>query len=186
MRHAVTCAAVAAVLLTGCAHSAPPPPASLPSASSTTSALGTTGNATQSTGPSSSAGRSGAPSSTISSSVAPKILTTVKLPGTFGGYQASTTTGTGEQQVVYVNPNDAKDTLNVVVTALADATTVASAYTKPALYGPSICGTVASNSATVASCALPLDTGSIVVTGAGTQTVVAIAAASAALWAVLP
>jgi hypothetical protein len=45
---------------------------------------------------------------------------------------------------------------------------------------------VSSNSAAVASCALPLDKGAIVVTGAGTQTVDAIAAASAALWATLP
>jgi len=109
----------------------------------------------------------------------------LKLPATFGTYQASTATGTGEQQVVYVNPNDAKDTLNVVVTALADVTTIASAYTKPALNGPAICGTVSSNSTTVASCALPLDKGAIVMTGAGTQTLDTIAAASAALWAAL-
>lgn len=110
----------------------------------------------------------------------------MKLPATFGTYQASTPAGTGEQQVVYANPNDPKDTLNVVVTALADATTVASAYTQPTLSGPAICGTVSSNSAIVASCALPLDKGAIVVTGAGTQTVAAMAAASAALWAALP
>ena len=184
MRRAVTSAAVAAVLLAGCAQTAPPLPAALPSASSATSATATS---TQSVGPSATASASGTPSSTISApSVTPKVLATVKLPAAFGTYQASTPTGTGEQQVVYANPNDPKDTLNVVVTALADVTTVASAYTLPALSGPAICGTVSSNSAAVASCALPLDKGAIVVTGAGTQTVDAIAAASAALWATLP
>jgi hypothetical protein len=44
---------------------------------------------------------------------------------------------------------------------------------------------VSSNSATVASCALPLDKGAIIVTGAGSQTLEAMAAASAALWAAL-
>jgi hypothetical protein len=113
------------------------------------------------------------------------MLATLKLPATFGTYLASTATGTGEQQVVYVNPNDAKDTLNVVVTALADVTTIACAYTNPTLKGPAICGTVSSNSTTVASCALPLDKGAIVMTGAGTQTLDTITTASAALWAAL-
>jgi len=185
MRRVVTLAAVSVVVLTGCAQTAPPIPAALPSASSATTASALPTSTSSSAKPSSSAG-SATPSSTIARpSVAPKTLTTLKLPATFGTYQASTATGTGEQQVVYVNPNDAKDTLNVVVTALADVTTIASAYTKPALNGPAICGTVSSNSTTVASCALPLDKGAIVMTGAGTQTLDTIAAASAALWAAL-
>jgi len=185
MRRVVTLAAVAVVVLTGCAQTAPPIPAALPSASSATTASALPTSTSSSAKPSSSAG-SATPSSTIARpSVAPKTLATLKLPATFGTYQASTATGTGEQQVVYVNPNDAKDTLNVVVTALADVTTIASAYTKPALNGPAICGTVSSNSTTVASCALPLDKGAIVMTGAGTQTLDTIAAASAALWAAL-
>ena len=186
MRRVVTLAAVAVVVLTGCAQTAPPIPAALPSASSATSASAPASPASTSARPSSSAVGSAAPSSTIARpTVSPKTLATLKLPATFGTYQASTATGTGEQQVVYVNPNDAKDTLNVVVTALADVTTIASAYTKPALNGPAICGTVSSNSTTVASCALPLDKGTIVLTGAGTQTLDTIAAASAALWAAL-
>ena len=185
MRRVVTLAAVSVVVLTGCAQTAPPIPAALPSASSATTASALPTSTSSSAKPSSSAG-SATPSSTIARpSVAPKTLATLKLPATFGTYQASTATGTGEQQVVYVNPNDAKDTLNVVVTALADVTTIATAYTKPALNGPAICGTVSSNSTTVASCALPLDKGAIVMTGAGTQTLDTIAAASAALWAAL-
>jgi hypothetical protein len=127
---------------------------------------------------------SATPSSTISRpTVAPKVLSTLKLPATFSAYQASTPTGTGEQQVVYANPTDANDTLNVVVTALADVTTIASAYSGAALNGPAICGSVSSNSATVASCTLPLDKGAIVVTGAGTQSIATVAAAATALWA---
>ncbi len=186
MRRAVTLAAVAAVLLTGCAQTAPPLSAELPSASTLPSASATTSTATQSAGPSASASSSGSPSSTISGpTVTPKILATVKLPATFGVYEASTKTGTGEQQAVYINPNDAKDTLNVVVTALADVTTIAGAYTGHAVHGPAICGTVSSNSTMVASCALPLDKGAIMVTGSGTQTLNTIATASAALWAAL-
>ena len=184
MRRAVTFAAAAVVLLTGCAQAAPPIPAALPSASVGISASATSPSASQSAGPSASAGISVKPSSTISlPSVAPKILSTLKLPATFGAYQASTTTGTGEQQVVYVNPNDALDTLNVVVTALADVTTIATAYTGPVLKGPAICGTVSSNSTAVASCTLPLDKGAIVVTGSGKQTIDVIATAASALWA---
>ena len=183
MRRAVTLAALAVVGLTGCAQAAPPLPAALPSATSASpsaSVVSPSGKA------SASAGGSATASSTIARpSVTPKMLATLKLPATFGTYLASTATGTGEQQVVYVNPNDAKDTLNVVVTALADVTTIASAYTMPALMGPAICGTVSSNSTTVASCTLPLDKGAIVMTGAGTQTLDTMAAASAALWAVL-
>lgn len=186
MRRAVTLAALAVVGLTGCAQAAPPLPAALPSASSATSASAPGSLASPSAKTSASSAGSASSSSTIARpSVAPKTLATLKLPATFGTYQASTATGTGEQQVVYANPNDPKDTLNVVVTALADVTTIASAYTKPALNGPAICGTVSSNSAMVASCTLPLDKGAIVVTGAGTQTIDTIAAASAALWAAL-
>jgi hypothetical protein len=182
MRRAVTCAAAAVVLLAGCAKAAPPLPAALPSATSSTT-MSATSSATASGGSSASAG-SATPSSTISRpSVAPKVLSTLKLPAAFGAYQASTATGTGEQQVVYANPADANDTLNVVVTALADVTTIASAYTGATLNGPAICGTVSSNSATVASCTLPLDKGAIVVTGAGTQTIATVAAAATALWA---
>ena len=185
MRRAVTLAALAVVGLTGCAQAAPPVPAALPSASSAATSPSAS-VASPSGKASASSGGSATASSTIARpSVTPKTLATLKLPATFGTYQASTATGTGEQQVVYVNPNDAKDTLNVVVTALADVTTIASAYTKPALNGPAICGTVSSNSTTVASCALPLDKGAIVMTGAGTQTLDTIAAASAALWAAL-
>ena len=183
MRRAVTCAAAAVVLLAGCAKAAPPLPAVLPSVISSAS-VSATSSATGSGGPSASSAGSATPSSTISRpSVAPKVLSTLKLPAAFGVYQASTATGTGEQQVVYANPNDANDTLNVVVTALADVTTIASAYTGAALNGPAICGTVSSNSATVASCTLPLDKGAIVVTGAGTQTIATVAAAATALWA---
>jgi len=183
MRRAVTLAALAVVGLTGCAQAAPPLPAALPSSSAASPSASV---ASPSGKASASAGGSATASSTIARpSVTPKTLATLKLPATFGTYQASTATGTGEQQVVYVNPNDAKDTLNVVVTALADVTTIASAYTNPALMGPAICGTVSSNSTTVASCALPLDKGTIVMTGAGTQTLDTIAAASAALWAAL-
>ena len=183
MRRAVTLAALAVVGLTGCAQAAPPLPAALPSSSAASPSASV---ASPSGKASASAGGSATASSTIARpSVTPKTLATLKLPATFGTYQASTATGTGEQQVVYVNPNDAKDTLNVVVTALADVTTIASAYTNPTLKGPAICGTVSSNSTTVASCALPLDKGTIVMTGAGTQTLDTIAAASAALWAAL-
>jgi hypothetical protein len=183
MRRAVTFAALAVVGLSGCAQAAPPLPAGLPSA---TPASASASVASPSGKASASAAGSATASSTIPRpSVTPKTLATLKLPATFGTYQASTATGTGEQQVVYANPNDAKDTLNVVVTALADATTIASAYTKWALNGPAICGTVSSNSTIVASCALPLDKGAIVVTGASTQTIDTIAAASAALWASL-
>ena len=186
MRRAVTLAALAVVGLTGCAQAAPPLPAALPSASSGTTASPSASVVSPSGKASASAGGSATASSTIARpSVTPKTLATLKLPATFGTYQASTATGTGEQQVVYVNPNDAKDTLNVVVTALADVTTIGSAYTKPALNGPAICGTVSSNSTIVASCALPLDKGAIVMTGAGTQTLDTMAAASAALWAAL-
>lgn len=186
MRRAVTLAALAVVGLTGCAQAAPPLAAALPSASSATSASASASLASTSARPSTSSAGSATPSSTIARPTAsPKTLATLKLPATFGTYQTSTATGTGEQQVVYVNPNDPKDTLNVVVTALADVTTIASAYTKPALKGPAICGTVSSNSTTVASCTLPLDKGAIVMTGAGTQTLDTIAAASAALWAAL-
>ena len=184
MRRAVTCAAAGVVLLTGCAQAAPPLPAALPSASSVTSAS-TPASATPSAGATGSTSASGTSSTSLKPSVAPKILSTLKLPATFGAYQASTPAGTGEQQVVYANPNDAKDTLNVVVTALADATTIASAYTNPALNGPAICGTVSSNSSTVASCALPLEKGAIVVTGSGSQTLDVVAAATSALWAAL-
>jgi hypothetical protein len=184
MRRAVTCAAAAVLLLSGCAKTAPPLPAALPSAGSTTSASSVTSSTSQSAVPSASSVGSGTPSSSMSRpSVAPKVLATLKLPTGFGAYQASTTTGTGEQQVVYANPNDANDTLNVVVTGLADVTTIASAYTGAVLNGPAICGTVSSNSATVASCTLPLDKGAIVVTGAGTQTIATVAAAASALWA---
>ena len=141
MRRVVTLAAVAVVVLTGCAQTAPPVPAALPSASSATAASALPSSTSSSAKPSSSAG-SATPSSTIARpSVAPKTLTTFKLPATFGTYQASTATGTGEQQVVYANTNDAKDTLNVVVTAL-DVTMIASAYTSQTLKGPAICGTV--------------------------------------------
>ncbi len=184
MRRAMTGAAAAVVLLAGCAHAAPPLPAALPSASSATSAS-TPASATPSAGASTSAAASGTPSSGLKPTVAPKALSTVKLPDTFGTYQASSPTGTGGQQVVYTNPANAKDTLNVVVTPLADASAIASAYTNPALNGPAICGTVTSNSTTVASCALPLDTGAIVVTGSGTQTLDAVATATSALWAAL-
>lgn len=185
MRRAVTLAAAAAAVLTGCAQAAPPLPAALPSASSVTSASATP-SATPTAGASTSATGSGTPAGGVSTpTVAPKTLATLKLPGTFGAYQASTTTGTGEQQVVYVNPADANDTLNIVVTGLADATTIASAYTKPALRGPAICGSVSSNSTTVASCALPLDKGAIVVTGSGTQTIDVVSTATTALWAAL-
>ena len=186
MRRAVTLAALAAVGLTGCAQAAPPTPAALPSASSMTSASAPATSADPSAKTSASSAGSATPSSTIARpTVSPKTLATLKLPATFGTYQASTATGTGEQQVVYFNPNDPKDTLNVVVTALADVTTIASAYTNQALNGPAICGTVSSNSTTVASCALPLDKGAIVMTGAGTQSLDTIAAAGAALWAAL-
>jgi hypothetical protein len=186
MRRAVTLAAAAAVFLTGCAQAAPPLPAALPSAGSVVSATSTTSTATSGAATTSSSGP-GTPSASMARpSVVPKTLSTLKLPTTFGAYQSSTPTGTGEQQVVYVNPLDAKDTLNVVVTGLADVTTIASAYTKPAIHGPAICGTVSSNSTTVASCTLALDKGAIVVTGAGTQTIDTMATASAALWAALP
>ncbi len=183
MRRAVTLAAAAVVLLTGCAQAAPPIPAALPSASSVPTAS-TPASPTSSAGASTSGAASGTPSSSFATpSVTPMILSTLKLPAAFGAYQASTATGTGEQQVVYVNPNDALDTLNVVVTALADVTTIATAYTGPVLKGPAICGTVASNSTTVASCTLPLDKGAIVVTGSGAQTIDVIATATSALWA---
>jgi len=184
MRRAVTLAAAAAAMLTGCAQAAPPIPAALPSASSVTSASATPSATPSAEAPTSATG-SGTPAGVSTPTVAPKTLATLKLPGTFGAYQASTATGTGEQQVVYVNPADANDTLNVVVTALADVTTIASAYTKPALLGPAVCGSVSSNSTTVASCALPLDKGAIVVTGSGSQTIDVISTATTALWAAL-
>ena len=182
MRRAVILAAAAAAVLTGCAQAAPPLPAALPSASSMTSAPATS-SPTPSAGALTSATRSGTPSGVPTPTVAPKTLATLKLPGTFGAYQASTTTGTGEQQVVYVNPADANDTLNVVVTSVGDVTTIASAYTKPGLRGPAVCGSVSSNSTTVASCALPLDKGAIVVTGSGSQTIDVVSTATTALWA---
>jgi len=182
MRRALTLAALAVVVLTGCAQAAPPIPAALPSASQTASDAPETVDPTASAAVSVAA--SATPKSTIPTpSVAPKTLATLKLPDTFGAYQASTTTGTGEQQVVYANGADPKDTLNVVVTALADVSTIASAYTGAAVKGPAICGTVSSNTTQVVSCALPLDKGAIVVTGSGTQSLDVVAAAAGALWA---
>lgn len=182
-------AAMAVVVLAGCAQTAPPIPAALPSASTVTSATSQPSSAAPSESASASARGSGAsasPSRTYSlPTVAPKDLTKVTLPATFGGYQASTATRVGEQQVVYANPADPKDVLNVVVTSLADAPTIASAYTKVTLNGPALCGNVTSNGVTVASCALPLEKGAIVVTGAGTQAVDKVAAASGALWSAL-
>ncbi len=182
-------AAMAVVMLAGCAQTAPPIPAAHPSASSVTSATILPSSAAPSASASASASGSGAsatPSSTYSlPTVAPKDLTKVTLPASFGGYQAITATGVGEQQVVYANPADSKDVLNVVVTSLADVPTIASAYTTVTLNGPALCGRVTSNSVTVASCALPLEKGAIVVTGAGTQTVDKVATASGALWSAL-
>ncbi|HET7725223.1 MAG TPA: hypothetical protein VFK68_11335 [Propionibacteriaceae bacterium] len=185
MRRAMTLAAAAAVVLSGCAHTAPPLPAALPSASTTPS---TTASASPSPSASASAPRSSAtPSSTVAlPSVAPKVLATLKLPDKFGPYQANGTTGTGEQQLVYVNPTDATDTLTVVVTGLADAGTIASAYAGATVNGPAVCGTVASGSTKIASCAMPLDKGAVIVTGAGPQSVDAVSTASGTLWAALP
>lgn len=184
MRGAVTLAAVAAVLLVGCAKSAPPLPAAITSESPSVSASATTPSPTPSQDLSPSPSVSTAsPSSAISPSVPAKASVTLKLPAKFGAYEATTATGTGEQQVSYANPADPKDTLNIVVSALADAKTIASVYTQPVLHGPAVCGTVTLNSSVVASCALPLDKGSIVVTGSGAQSIDVIAAASAALWA---
>lgn len=183
----LTLAAMSVVVLAGCAQTAPPIPAALPSASTVTSATSQPSSAGPSASASSSgSGASATPSRTYSlPTVTPKDLAKVTLPSTFGGYLASTATGVGEQQVVYANPADPKDVLNVVVTSLADAPTIASAYTKVTLNGPALCGSVTSNSVTVASCALPLEKGAIVVTGAGTQTIDKVAAASGALWSAL-
>jgi hypothetical protein len=183
----LTLAAMSVVVLAGCAQAAPPIPAALPSASTVTSATSRASSAEPSASASATgSGASATPSRTYSlPTVAPKDLAKVTLPATFGGYLSTTATGVGEQQVVYANPADPKDVLNVVVTSLADAPTIASAYTKVTLNGPALCGSVTSNSVTVASCALPLDTGAIVVTGAGTQTVDKVAAASGALWTAL-
>lgn len=186
MRRAMTFAAVA-VVLAGCAQSAPPLPAALPSASTTPSTTAASSSATPSAGFPSSSRASATPLRTVAMpSVAPKVLATLKLPATFGSYQANGTTGTGEQQVVYVNPNDATDTLTVVVTGLADAGTIAGAYVGATVSGPAVCGTVASGSTKIASCAMPLDKGAVIVTGAGTQTVDTVSTASGALWATLP
>ena len=182
MRRAMTLAA-AAVVLAGCAQAAPPLPAALPSASTTPSTSMST-----SASPSSSASAAGSatPTSTVpQSSVAPKALATLKLPATFGPYQASGATGTGEQQVVYVNPNDATDTLTVVVTGLAEVGTIAGAYAGATVNGPAVCGTVASGSTKIASCAMPLDKGAVIVTGAGSQALATVSTASGALWATL-
>lgn len=183
----LTLAAISVVVLAGCAQTAPPIPAALPSASTVTSAAGQPSSATPSSSASASgSGASATPSRTYSlPTVAPKDLAKVTLPASFGGYQATTATGVGEQQVVYANPADPKDVLNVVVTSLADAPTIASAYTTVTLNGPALCGSVTSNAVTVASCALPLEKGAIVVTGAGTQTIVMVATATGALWSAL-
>jgi hypothetical protein len=185
----LTLAAMSVVVLAGCAQTAPPIPAALPSASTVTSASSQPSSTASSAGASAGANASGAsatPSRTYSlPTVTPKGLTKVTLPATFGGYQATTATGVGEQQVVFANPADPKDVLNVVVTSLADAPTIASAYTAVTLNGPALCGTVTSNGILVASCALPLDKGAIVVTGAGTQTKDQVATATGALWAAL-
>jgi hypothetical protein len=176
------------VVLAGCAQTAPPIPAALPSASTVTSASSQPSSASSASASAgaSAPGASATPSRTYSlPTVAPKDLTKVTLPATFGGYQATTATGVGEQQVVFANPADPKDVLNVVVTSLADAPTIASAYTAVTLNGPALCGTVTSNGISVASCALPLDKGAIVVTGAGTQTKDQVATATGALWAAL-
>ena len=182
-------AAMAVVLLAGCAQTAPPIPAALPSASTVTSASSMSSSATPTANASASASGTGAsatPSRTYSlPTVTPKDLTKVALPATFGGYQSTTATGVGEQQVVYANPADPKDVLNVVVTSLADAPTIASAYTGVSLNGPALCGSVTSNGVSVSSCALPLDKGAIVLTGAGTQTKDQVATASGALWVAL-
>ncbi|MHB1008657.1 MAG: hypothetical protein ACYC1E_05285 [Propionibacteriaceae bacterium] len=187
MRRALILAAAAAAVLAGCARAAPPLPAALPSASATPSTTASSSSASPSAGLSSSTRSSATPSRTVAlPSVAPKVLATLKLPATFGPYQANGTTGTGEQQVVYVNPNDANDTLTVVVTGLADAGTIAGAYVGATVSGPAVCGQVASGSTKIASCAMPLDKGAVIVTGAGTQTVDTISTASGALWAALP
>ena len=176
-------AAFAVVALAGCAQAAPPMPASLPSAGSVTSA--TTAPATAAAPASKTPSGSATPSYSYSlPTVAPKSLAKVALPTTFGTYTSMTAVGTGEQQVVYAG-TDPKDVLNVVVTGLADAPTIASAYTGVKLVGPALCGAVTSNGTTVSSCALPLDKGAVVVTGAGTQTFDQIAAASGALWSAL-
>lgn len=174
-------AALAAVVLAGCAQTSPPAPAVLPSASGSAVAS-VTSTPSASAAPSASP----TPSSTVPTpSVSPKKLATLTLPTTFGTYQANTVAGTGEQQVVYVNPDEPKDVLNVAVTALASAQTIAGAYTDATVQGPATCGTVTSNSSTVVSCAMPLDQGAIVVTGSGAQTLDVVAAASAALWQAL-
>ncbi len=181
----LTLAALSLVVLAGCAQTAPPLPAALPSASTVTSAAGPTSTAPTASASASASG-SATPSRTYSlPTVAPKDLSKVTLPASFGGYQASTATGVGEQQAVYANPADPKDVLNVVVTSLADAPTIASAYTSVTLNGPALCGTVTSSGVSVASCALPLEKGAIVVTGAGTQAIDKIATATGALWSAL-
>ncbi|MBI4901506.1 MAG: hypothetical protein HY829_13675 [Actinobacteria bacterium] len=186
MRRALSLAAASAAVLAGCAHTAPPLPAALPSASSSASVSGSPSGSPSASASATSGGSASPTSSAPTPTVSPKTLATLKLPATFGAYQASTTTGTGEQQVVYVNPNDAKDTLTVVVTALADAATVSRVYVGATVTGPGICGTVASGSSKIASCAMPLDKGALIVTGSGIQPVDTVSTASAALWATLP
>ncbi len=185
MRRAMTLAVAAAVVLGGCARAAPPLPAALPSASTSASGPRSLATSPSATPAASSAASGASTSSRPTPSVAPKTLATLKLPATFGSYQASTTTGTGEQQVVYVNPKDATDTLTVVVTGLADAGTISAAYTGATVNGPAVCGTVASGSTKIASCAMPLDKGAVIVTGAGSQSLATISTASGALWAAL-
>ncbi len=117
--------------------------------------------------------------------VTPKDLTKVALPATFGGYQSTTATGVGEQQVVYANPADPKDVLNVVVTSLADAPTIASAYTAVTLNGPGAVrhGHVQRGQRHLVRAAA--GEGRVVVTGAGTQTKDQVVTATGALWAAL-
>ena len=79
-------AALVVVALAGCAQTAPPQPAGLPSAGSVTSAtaVSTPTSAAPATKASSA---SAAPSYSYSlPTVAPKTLTKVTLPATFGGY----------------------------------------------------------------------------------------------------
>jgi hypothetical protein len=185
MRRALSLAAASAVVLAGCAHTAPPLPAALPSASTSASVTASPSGSPSASGSPTSRDSASPTSSMATPTVSPKTLASLKLPSTFGAYQASTTTGTGEQQVIYVNPNDPKDTLTVVVTGLADAGTVSRAYVGAAVNGPGICGTVASGSSKIASCAMPLDKGSLIVTGSGTQPLDTVATASGALWATL-
>lgn len=181
-------AALAVVALAGCAQAAPPDAASRPSDSTITATSSPAPSVTSSASASASSGSAGsvAPSRTYAlPTVTPKLLSTLALPTSFGGYQASTTTGVGEQQAVYANRADPKDVLNVVVTGLADAPTIADAYTTVGLYGPALCGSVSSNGSSVASCAMALEKGAIVVTGSGTQTLDTVVEASKALWSAL-